>query len=106
MERNSREMLDNALITFHAELGRYDWVPSTALSGGTVGPGSTEGAAASGPGWLHPQASTTTATPTTTTTTTTTHTHTHTQLSTVLARFLRAGQSAAAGSVIFLFWAV
>ncbi|CAE8633617.1 unnamed protein product, partial [Polarella glacialis] len=56
MERNSREMLDNALITFHAELGRYDWVPSTALSGGTVGPGSTEGAAASGPGWLHPQA--------------------------------------------------
>ncbi|CAE7388646.1 Cog8 [Symbiodinium sp. CCMP2592] len=45
MEQYSREMLDSALLTFHAELGRYDWVPSTALAGG--------GASA---GWLHPQA--------------------------------------------------
>ena len=34
MEQYSREMLDSALLTFHAELGRYDWVPSTALAGG------------------------------------------------------------------------
>ena len=33
MEQYSREMLDGALLTFHAELGRYDWVPSTALAG-------------------------------------------------------------------------
>eukprot|EP00931_Biecheleriopsis_adriatica_P091617 TRINITY_DN65503_c0_g1_i1.p1 TRINITY_DN65503_c0_g1~~TRINITY_DN65503_c0_g1_i1.p1 ORF type:complete len:660 (+),score=159.52 TRINITY_DN65503_c0_g1_i1:61-1980(+) len=33
MEHSCREMLDAALLTFHAELGRYDWLPSTALSG-------------------------------------------------------------------------
>ncbi|CAJ1377244.1 unnamed protein product, partial [Effrenium voratum] len=44
MESYCREMLDAALLTFHAELGRYDWVPSTALSSGESA------------GWLHPQA--------------------------------------------------
>ncbi|CAE7338581.1 COG8 [Symbiodinium natans] len=44
MEHYSREMLDSALLTFHAELGRYDWVPSTALGGSEAS------------GWLHPQA--------------------------------------------------
>eukprot|EP00927_Polykrikos_kofoidii_P002744 TRINITY_DN11097_c0_g1_i1.p1 TRINITY_DN11097_c0_g1~~TRINITY_DN11097_c0_g1_i1.p1 ORF type:complete len:700 (+),score=125.71 TRINITY_DN11097_c0_g1_i1:59-2101(+) len=46
------ELLDFALLTYQAELGRYDWVPSTALSG-TAGGASAAGA---GQGWLHPQA--------------------------------------------------
>ena len=45
MEQHCREMLDAALLNFHSELGRYDWVPSTAMAGST--PES---------GWLHPQA--------------------------------------------------
>mmetsp|Transcript_36168 Transcript_36168/g.84781 ORF Transcript_36168/g.84781 Transcript_36168/m.84781 type:complete len:635 (+) Transcript_36168:91-1995(+) len=63
------EMLDVALLTFHSELGRYDWVPSTALAGSssaaaTSMAGGGEGgltseattAASSGLSWLHPQA--------------------------------------------------
>merc|ERR1712039_415351 len=66
MEHNVREMLDMALLTFQAELGRYDWVPSTALAGNatstaTASPGgaasaSTPGGSGTGSEWLHPQA--------------------------------------------------
>eukprot|EP00930_Biecheleria_cincta_P035892 TRINITY_DN2464_c0_g2_i1.p1 TRINITY_DN2464_c0_g2~~TRINITY_DN2464_c0_g2_i1.p1 ORF type:complete len:605 (-),score=133.84 TRINITY_DN2464_c0_g2_i1:149-1963(-) len=54
MEHHCKEMLDTALLTFHSELGRYDWVPSTALSGGSSA--GAEGEAAGGAGFLHPQA--------------------------------------------------
>jgi len=33
MEQHCRDMLDAALLNFHSELGRYDWVPSTAMAG-------------------------------------------------------------------------
>lgn len=70
MEHHVCEMLDVALLTFHAELGRYDWVPSTALTGGSsTSAAATASPTASGvvgsdaapsigcaPGWLHPQA--------------------------------------------------
>jgi len=60
MEHHVCEMLDVALLTFHAELGRYDWVPSTALAGSgvaaTAGAGVLDAASASGPKYLHPQA--------------------------------------------------
>lgn len=63
MEHHVCELLDVAVLTFHAELGRYDWIPSTALAGGTPGTGAagTAGAAgaaaaAGGPNYLHPQA--------------------------------------------------
>mmetsp|Transcript_85493 Transcript_85493/g.151251 ORF Transcript_85493/g.151251 Transcript_85493/m.151251 type:complete len:624 (+) Transcript_85493:55-1926(+) len=52
MEQYCREMLDAALLTFHSELGRYNWVPSTAL----VGTGSAGQPASGATGWLHPQA--------------------------------------------------
>jgi len=45
MEQHCRDMLDAALLNFHSELGRYDWVPSTAMAG-----------SAPESGWLHPQA--------------------------------------------------
>lgn len=53
MEHHVCEMLDVALLTFHAELGRFDWVPSTALTGGSPAAPSAPGGP---PGWLHPQA--------------------------------------------------
>lgn len=45
MEQHCREMLDAALLSFHSELGRYDWVASTAMASG-----------APETGWLHPRA--------------------------------------------------
>lgn len=63
MEHHICELLDFALLTFQAELGRYDWVPSTALSGAAIGGAAAGGSAAGGAGaanmgqgWLHPQA--------------------------------------------------
>jgi len=58
MEHHTCELLDVALLTFHAELGRYDWVPSTALTGSSSASATAAaGQAATGaPGWLHPQA--------------------------------------------------
>merc|ERR1712232_1329899 len=47
------EHLDMALMTFQAELGRYDWVASTALASGG---GVAAGAPPSGLTYLHPQA--------------------------------------------------
>jgi len=53
MERIVGEMLDGALLTFHNEIGRYDWVPSTAL----VSSSAVETAElVDGYSWLHPQA--------------------------------------------------
>jgi len=62
MEHHVCEMLDVALLTFHAELGRYDWVPSTALTSGATAAAAAVGSPAAGSpgaaaaGWLHPQA--------------------------------------------------
>jgi len=53
MERLVCEHLDMALMTFQAELGRYDWVASTALASGG---GVAAGAPPSGLTYLHPQA--------------------------------------------------
>jgi len=49
-------MLDVGLLTFHAELGRYDWVASTALAGPSGSMGATGEDAGGGLTWLHPQA--------------------------------------------------
>mmetsp|Transcript_136225 Transcript_136225/g.240140 ORF Transcript_136225/g.240140 Transcript_136225/m.240140 type:complete len:689 (-) Transcript_136225:42-2108(-) len=60
MEHHILEMLNVALLTFHAELGRYDWVASTALTGSGTGAGAAtpEDSPGGGAGlqWLHPQA--------------------------------------------------
>lgn len=56
MDHHVREMLDFAVLTFHAELGRYDWVPSTALAGGSGSANMPPGQGNTSVGWLHPQA--------------------------------------------------
>lgn len=57
MQHHVCEMLDIALLTFHAELGRYDWVASTALAGASGAGGAGDGGAThGGVAWLHPQA--------------------------------------------------
>eukprot|EP00928_Gymnodinium_smaydae_P090079 TRINITY_DN73935_c0_g1_i1.p1 TRINITY_DN73935_c0_g1~~TRINITY_DN73935_c0_g1_i1.p1 ORF type:complete len:700 (-),score=134.05 TRINITY_DN73935_c0_g1_i1:47-2146(-) len=77
MEHHVCEMLDLALLTLSAEMGRYDWVPSTALAGGGGGGGADKvnadpatatnngataessggtGGAGGSSAWLHPQA--------------------------------------------------
>jgi len=61
MEHHVCEMLDVGILTFQAELGRYDWVASTALAGGGAGaaPSMAGGESApsqAGQSWLHPQA--------------------------------------------------
>lgn len=58
MEHHICEMLDVALLTFHSELGRYDWIPSTALTSNAAAAAVAAGgsAASAGAGWLHPQA--------------------------------------------------
>ncbi|CAK9078158.1 unnamed protein product, partial [Durusdinium trenchii] len=45
MQQHCRDMLDAAVLNFHSELGRYDWIPSTAMAG-----------SAPETGWLHPEA--------------------------------------------------
>jgi len=60
MEQLLCELLDAALLNFHAELGRYDWIPTTALAsrnntGGGSAPVSAESQAA-GNAFLHPRA--------------------------------------------------
>ena len=37
MQQHCRDMLDAAVLNFHSELGRYDWIPSTAMAGTSVG---------------------------------------------------------------------
>eukprot|EP00929_Paragymnodinium_shiwhaense_P015259 TRINITY_DN123320_c0_g1_i1.p1 TRINITY_DN123320_c0_g1~~TRINITY_DN123320_c0_g1_i1.p1 ORF type:complete len:683 (+),score=182.74 TRINITY_DN123320_c0_g1_i1:84-2132(+) len=57
MDHHMCELVDMALLTFQAELGRYDWVPSTALAGSAIGAAGGGGAGgANQAGWLHPQA--------------------------------------------------
>ena len=56
MEHRVCELFDLALMTLHAELGRYDWVPSTALAGSTVAGGAAGDDRHGGLAWLHPQA--------------------------------------------------
>merc|ERR1719161_3507876 len=58
MEHNVCELLDIALLTLHAELGRYDWVASTALAGAAAAAVGEDAApaVAGGANWLHPQA--------------------------------------------------
>lgn len=51
MEQHIFELLDVSLLNFHAELGRYDWVPSTAFAGA-----GQEGAGEGESNWLHPEA--------------------------------------------------
>jgi len=56
MEHHVCELLELALMTLHAEFGRYDWVPSTALAGTSVDATGSTGGGQGGFAWLHPQA--------------------------------------------------